>query len=465
MRGQMSGEQADSPLASWAELDKGVRRKLAQTAVLQEDISLVKSCLFELKQIASCLGQGWAVRPFGSIANGFAKRGSDLDATLFKDHTFPAADGDPEPSSSELLERVVALLQGKADIEIVEEVKGARIPILRMKYGGVLDVDLSFQNTEPLPNTQLLRSYAFISPVIRDLVVLVKIWAKGAGVCGAPQGHLSAYACTLMVLYFLQVSPVTRLPVLPAAHFGGEPGVPDVARQVTWRCPKPLPELLRGFFQFFAQDFQWGTEVVSVRTGHRALASEEVYSELRGRFSVRVHIEDPFLLKRNLHCTLRQELEQDLYHKIWEAFQLLQEGGLPPELCSPELPTARNGSHQAEDGRRPAGQGDYNKEALMPKYSQSRSQGYPGAAVGAAVPGGSGADKVGFAGGVMVLPGQGSYGAGGHSGAGGSGIAVKAAKNKQAPAEGKTSKPLPPAPAGPAPEHVPMTSLVSRWNF
>eukprot|EP00443_Scrippsiella_acuminata_P026582 CAMPEP_0115338080 /NCGR_PEP_ID=MMETSP0270-20121206/89876_1 /TAXON_ID=71861 /ORGANISM="Scrippsiella trochoidea, Strain CCMP3099" /LENGTH=69 /DNA_ID=CAMNT_0002759351 /DNA_START=12 /DNA_END=217 /DNA_ORIENTATION=- len=66
--------------------------------------------------------------------------------------------------------------------EVVEDVRAARVPILRLIFDRSLDVDLSFQNVEPLPNTQLLRAYAALDPCVRDLVILVKLWAKSAGV-------------------------------------------------------------------------------------------------------------------------------------------------------------------------------------------------------------------------------------------------------------------------------------------
>jgi len=220
--------------------------------------------------------------------------------------------------------------------EIIETVKAARIPILRLKFREVLDVDLSFQNAEPLPNTQLLRAYVDLSSRLQDIGVLVKIWAEAAGVCGAPRGHLSAYSLTLMVIYFMQVEPSLCLPVLPTGLFDGESGIPSALQGITWRCDLPRAELLYRFFQFYSQEFQWGSEVISVRIGRRAMASEEVYSELRGRFSSRIHVEDPFLLARNLHCTLRQELEEDLYTKLWEAAQAMQRG-LPPAGLQPDV--------------------------------------------------------------------------------------------------------------------------------
>jgi len=325
----------------WAEFDASLAQKLAETRITDEDAHLTSTCLQELTLVAPNLGKGWGVRAFGSTCNGFARHGSDLDATCCRQ----ASVDFPEPFLPDLLEDMARLLEEQPNFTIVEKVMSARIPILRMKFKQVLDVDLSFQNIEPLPNTQLLRSYVSLDTCIRDLGVLVKLWAHAAGVCGAPNGHLSAYSFTLMVIYFLQVDPDLRLPVLPTARFDGSATTP--LHPHTWRCGLGMAQMLCRFFIFFAEQFQWGSEVVSVRTGRRLSASDDTFSELRGRFASRLHVEDPFLLHRNLQCALCLEQENELYTKLWEAAQAFRQGFLPVGLqASPDT------GHQMEVGMR-----------------------------------------------------------------------------------------------------------------
>lgn len=53
----------------------------------------------------------------------------------------------------------------------------------RLKYNDKLDVDLSFMNAEPFRNTQLLRAYSALGPLVRDLAVLMPAsgaWGGGA---------------------------------------------------------------------------------------------------------------------------------------------------------------------------------------------------------------------------------------------------------------------------------------------
>lgn len=324
-------QHARGPNQAWSVLEHKLLARLAETKMTTEDINIAQACLAELEKAVAQLGAGWRVKPFGSLANGFGRHGSDLDATCFLEGQ---ANPPTRQSALQVQQRLVRLFHGSTNIQVVEEVREARVPILRLKFASVLDVDLSFHNVEPLPNTQLLRAYAALSPCVRDLGVMLKLWAEAAGVSGAARGHLSAYALTLMALYFLQVEPGARMPCLPTLCFDGGGGLPQAAARLPWSCAWPRAELLRRFFCFFARDFRWGTEVVSVRCGRRAASSEISYGQLRGRLSARLHIEDPFLTARNLHCTLGHEQEQTLYDQLAEAAQAMQRGALPVGMDS-----------------------------------------------------------------------------------------------------------------------------------
>ena len=94
--------------------------------------------------------------------------------------------------------------------EIIEEVWSARVPILKLRFDGKTDVDLSCHNLQALQNTYLLwarppsperallvsreclllfslvslssaKAYSMLNPVVRGLVITVKLWAKLEG--------------------------------------------------------------------------------------------------------------------------------------------------------------------------------------------------------------------------------------------------------------------------------------------
>lgn len=304
---------------------------LQHSALQEQDVNLWRSCVKELRQTLKQLGPEWAVKPFGGAANGFGTRNSDLDVVCYREGV---AEQDRPLATEELHSQLLPLLEQHPDFEVVGAISGARVPILKLRFAQKLDVDVSCHNTEPLPNTQLLRTYAGLDRVVRDLGVAIKLWAKAEGVSGAANGHLSSYSLTLLAIYFLQVDQHSHLPVLPVQAFTGHGQVPQDA-VVPWTCHVHLTVLIKRFFHFFAEVFQWSVEVASVRLGRRCPATDAEFAQLRGRHLPRLHIEDPFLTGRNLNCVLGTTQEIALFGAISSTWQALKHGVLPPSLCRP----------------------------------------------------------------------------------------------------------------------------------
>lgn len=295
------------------------------------EVAGLRCCMDALNEITLyALGTNYRVKPFGSMANGFGTKGSDLDATCYCEGL---EEQDAQLALQELKLRLLPMLKRHADFEVVEEIWSARVPILKLRYGRRFDVDLSCHNPQALQNTALLRAYSSLSPAVRDMVMAVKLWTKAEGIVGAPSRHLSSYSFTLMALYFLQVQPGMQFPCLPthAFNLGGSSSL----AAGTWGCPVPVSLLFAGFITFFATEFHWGSEVVSVRLGKREAAKAPAFEQLPGRLGSRMHIEDPFLLGRNLNCVLGASQEEDLRKIFWRSHEILSTGRSPISLFPP----------------------------------------------------------------------------------------------------------------------------------
>lgn len=126
----------------------------------------------------------------------------------------------------------------------------------------------------------------------------------------------------------------------------------------SWTCLLTLEELLARFIWFYTVDFVWGNEVVSPRLGSRFFSVVPAFEKLRGRHSVRLHIEDPYELERNLHCVLSEEAEARLRKAFQNAYVALQDGETPVGLRPGESPkqpaveaSARHASKDAPASR------------------------------------------------------------------------------------------------------------------
>mmetsp|Transcript_55844 Transcript_55844/g.141423 ORF Transcript_55844/g.141423 Transcript_55844/m.141423 type:complete len:665 (+) Transcript_55844:108-2102(+) len=336
-RGGRSG--ARGPLAR---LESELQARLAECALSEEEKACIDRCTSELQSNIEQLGSGWSLKLFGSAANGFGTRNSDIDATCVEEDS--SADGaqDAQSAADFLKERVCPVFMEHPQFSIVEEVLGANIPILKLRFEDRLDVDLSYRNVEALQNTRLLRGYADLDHRVRDLGILVKMWARAADVWGASRRFLSSYTFTLLAIYFMQVHPDVQLPYLPTMAFSdssksdGQEKV--AAARSLWSCSLTMADLVTRFFAFYHFDFQWGREVVSTRLGRRLWANDKIFDQLRGRWASRLHVEDPYKLERNLHCVLGQHKEEaQLRMAFAEAWNTLQMGGTPVGLGGSEL--------------------------------------------------------------------------------------------------------------------------------
>lgn len=308
-----------------------------------EQLEHVQWCLGELQDAmnsdqASKAGlgaAGWKITPFGSSSNGFVTQCSDLDIVAHE--TRPDDSG--EPADPVVVLKVFRkLLQRRRYFNVTALLRYARVPILKMRYNDTLEVDLSVNNTKPLPNTALLRAYSRICPKVQSLGTAVKLWAKKQKLSGAGYGNLSSYSVLLMAIYFMQVAMKPPLPCLQRGSADEGPFEDDDAAQERvrqlcgegkWSPKESLAEMLCAFFAFYGGHFRWGSEVVSVRLGRRLDADAVEFEELSRRSDRRLHIEDPFILKRNLRDVLLPRREQVLWRSIewaaeciWEASPL-----------------------------------------------------------------------------------------------------------------------------------------------
>merc|ERR1719401_2586275 len=61
----------------------------------------------------------------------------------------------------------------------------------------------------------LLRECEKLEPRAKELMLLVKRWAKDRGISHSAKSHLSPYTWMLLTIYFIQVGPRSAGPLLP----------------------------------------------------------------------------------------------------------------------------------------------------------------------------------------------------------------------------------------------------------
>lgn len=286
-------------------------------------VSNVVSVLEALPALA-----GMKVRAFGSAVSGFGDEMSDIDVVVAATAASLCLGLDLESTKSRrdlathaLAELIIPLEEGGFHLQ--ENRLCAHIPLLKMSVhlsGRPRDVecDLSMNNLLPVFNTALLKVYADIDSRAVQITQDCRRWAKAQGVHGAPLGHLSSYAFTLLVIFYMQVKgafPCLQCGAQMKPRIFKEGGkeynvaMADPA-SMAWEPAKEATITFSGFVRFFCKEFKWGEWVVSVRTGQ--CFGKLDYPRLRvikkgmtqGELGKLIHIEDPFDTERNLNFVL-----------------------------------------------------------------------------------------------------------------------------------------------------------------
>ncbi|KAF9649701.1 hypothetical protein BDM02DRAFT_1762344 [Thelephora ganbajun] len=265
---------------------------------------------------------------FGSTANGFSLRNSDMDLCCL-------IDSDERTTASNLVTLLGDLLERETKFH-VKPLPHARIPIVKLTldpspglpFG--IACDIGFENRLALENTRLLMCYAMIDPArVRTMVLFLKVWSKRRRINSPYHGTLSSYGYVLLVLYFL--IHVKNPPVLPnlqqmspirpvskeEIHLNGFNiwffDDIELLRQ-RWQSAntETVAELLIDFFKYFSREFSYSLGVASIRAGLLKKESKGWSTEpdpITRRERNRFGIEDPFETDFNVaRCVTKEGL-------------------------------------------------------------------------------------------------------------------------------------------------------------
>ncbi|KAG0257348.1 hypothetical protein DFQ27_005180 [Actinomortierella ambigua] len=260
-----------------------------------------------------------------------------------------------EVSAAEFVERMGDRLEEDTDFRDVLQLRKARVPIVKLVHSPTgIACDIGYENHLALWNTRLLRAYSRIDGRLRELVSIIKYWAKQRKLNNPYVGTLSSYAYVLLVIHVLQVRGV--LPNLQRITVDNSGRIPfwdcqgfnryffeDVSELDNhWRPTEEsrrqsVGELLYEFFRYFVNEFRYATQVVSIRKGGLLTKDEKEWSkeflqaENRPHTGVRSRylfcIEDPFEVDHNVARTVDRYTLFTIRGEFMRATKVLSRGG------------------------------------------------------------------------------------------------------------------------------------------
>uniref|UniRef100_A0A8D0H9P8 polynucleotide adenylyltransferase n=1 Tax=Sphenodon punctatus TaxID=8508 RepID=A0A8D0H9P8_SPHPU len=259
----------------------------------------------------------------GSSLNGFGTRSSDGDLCLVVKE---------EPVNQKTEARhILSLLQKHFCTKLSSYIERpqlirAKVPIVKFRDKvSCVEFDLNVNNVVGIRNTFLLRTYAYIENRVRPLVLVVKKWASFHDVNDASRGTLSSYSLVLMVLHYLQTLPEPILPSLQKNY--PESFDPTMQLHLVHQAPRTIPpylsknrsmlgELLLGFFKYYATEFDWNRQMISVREAKDIPRPDGI--EWRNKF---ICVEEPFdgtNTARAVHEKQKFDIIRDTLQKSWQ---------------------------------------------------------------------------------------------------------------------------------------------------
>ncbi|KAL3319693.1 Terminal uridylyltransferase 4, partial [Cichlidogyrus casuarinus] len=141
---------------------------------------------------------------FGSCANGFGSKTSDLDICV----TFAEySDESRQASTKEGIVKMLPIFRKQMfsipGVSYACPVTTAKVPILKFGLDNSMQGDLSFYNLA-IHNTRMIRKYAELEPKFKILGLALKTLTKAVSINDASSGTISSYGYILMLIHYLQ---------------------------------------------------------------------------------------------------------------------------------------------------------------------------------------------------------------------------------------------------------------------
>mmetsp|Transcript_64646 Transcript_64646/g.189128 ORF Transcript_64646/g.189128 Transcript_64646/m.189128 type:complete len:543 (-) Transcript_64646:67-1695(-) len=225
--------------------------------------------------------------------------------------------------------------------------------------GQGIPVNISVNAVTPLYKAALMTECGQLDPRAKELILLVKRWAKDRGLCHAAKGHLSPYAWTLIAIFFLQAGakepslpPLDLFPTSSGLMKKGS-SAPRTESPKLKACDKSAGALFKDFITFYAREFIWEKEVISVRLGRRGPPDVSVPLHIilldDATTMVGPSIEDPFEDSQNIGECMTASSYLRLQEELQRADKLCSQPGTSLTLLlEPWAPPERDGGEEAE---------------------------------------------------------------------------------------------------------------------
>ncbi|KAM5585720.1 hypothetical protein ABKV19_004896 [Rosa sericea] len=158
--------------------------------------------------------RGATVEPFGSFVSELFTRWGDLDVSIeFSKGAYISSYG--RKHTQDVLKDLMKAMRKRGGWNRYQFIPNARVPILMVKSNlGNISCDISVNNLKGQMKSKLFLWMNDIDPCFRDMVLLVKEWAKAHNINNSKSGTFNSYSLSLLVIFHFQTCTPAILPPL-----------------------------------------------------------------------------------------------------------------------------------------------------------------------------------------------------------------------------------------------------------
>lgn len=238
-------------------------------------------------------------------------------------------------------------------------------------FSEAIPLDLSVNSLGPLHSAALLTECGQIDIRAKELLVLVRRWAKDRGICHHPKGFFTPFVWSLLAVYYLQVTDQEEKPILPplqefeATSRLMKGTAKTEAGAGTRKVHKPSEgsaegkktvssaKLLQGFFEFYV-NFDWSSKCICPRLGQKDSQPHtlpiHIIVKSDGASEAGPSVEDPFEPSNNFGSCMNEWSFKRTKEELQRASSLLtREPASLSQLLEPWTPAAGEAQMDVED--------------------------------------------------------------------------------------------------------------------
>ncbi|BFG22726.1 hypothetical protein CerSpe_090000 [Prunus speciosa] len=209
-------------MSAQSALENTLKEILRVVKPLREDWTTRLQIIDELRGAVESVEslRGATVEPFGSFVSDLFTRWGDLDVSIeFSNGSFVSPYG--KKQKQRLLGEVMRAMRQKGGWRRYQLIPNARVPILKVESNlQNVSCDISIDNLKCQMKSRLLFWISEIDTRFRDMVLLVKEWAKTHNINNPKFGTFNSYSLTLLVVFHFQTCAPAIFPPLKDIYPG-----------------------------------------------------------------------------------------------------------------------------------------------------------------------------------------------------------------------------------------------------